>query len=492
MDELHKATIHRENDIRKTHNVVSIWECTFDSLLKHDVHARDYVSTLDIPARLRIRDSFFGGRVNATRLHYKAEEGEKIHYYDFTSLYPFVNKYKTLPTGHPEIITSNFDYTMTTYFGIAQVKILPPRGLYHPVLPYRSGGKLKFPLCRKCADNMCTSPCQCTIEERAITGTYCTPEIMKALEKGYTILKIYEVYHWKNSSNEIFKSYVNAFLRIKQENSGDPDWVQTEEDQENYIRLYKEAEGIDLRKDHIQHNPGLRTVSKLILNSMWGRFGMKGNLLRSKYVTDPVEFKRMVNSDTLDIALISIVGDDCVLVEHKSRATFEEDDLNTNEVVATFTTCWARLELYNLIDFLGHRVLYMDTDSVIFIAKENDPMPPLGDFLGQLTDEIPQGLWITEFISSGPKSYSYRLSDNSERIKFKGVMMNEANAKFVSFQSIQEVVTKGLVIRLPTYNLFVRDKINGQVFNKLTYKTVKLVYDKRVLLDNYDTLPYGY
>ena len=36
-------------------------------------------------------DAFFGGRTEAVRLYVKNEE---MRYYDFTSLYPFVNKYE--------------------------------------------------------------------------------------------------------------------------------------------------------------------------------------------------------------------------------------------------------------------------------------------------------------------------------------------------------------------------------------------------------------
>ena len=31
---------------------------------------------------------------------------ETIHYVDFTSLYPFTNKYSEMPTHHPEILSS--------------------------------------------------------------------------------------------------------------------------------------------------------------------------------------------------------------------------------------------------------------------------------------------------------------------------------------------------------------------------------------------------
>ena len=184
MGQLYHKTLQREIFLKTTtHQVITIWECQFDKQVKEDQEMKDFIASLDIPPRLYIRDSFFGGRTSVVHLHYQAEEGEKIHYYDYTSLYPTVNKYKSLPVGHPQILTRDFDYTMTSYFGIAKIKVLPPRGLYHPVLPYWSGGRLKFPLCRTCADNHNQLPCQCSAEQRSIIGTYCTPEIMQALEK---------------------------------------------------------------------------------------------------------------------------------------------------------------------------------------------------------------------------------------------------------------------------------------------------------------------
>ena len=70
---------------------------------------------------------------------------------------------------------------------------------------------------------------------------------MRIANLGYTILKIYEVYHWGDTSDELFRGYVDTFLRIKQEASGYPEWAKTPEDREVYIRSYLEAEGISLR-----------------------------------------------------------------------------------------------------------------------------------------------------------------------------------------------------------------------------------------------------
>lgn len=112
-----------------------------------------------------------------------------IHYVDFTSLYPFVNKTYQYPVGNPEIITRDFSDFISD-FGLAKAKVLPPRGLFHPVLRYRTGGKLTLPLCRTCVENQHQTLCTCSDDQRALTGTFCTPELIKAIEKGYRFLKI--------------------------------------------------------------------------------------------------------------------------------------------------------------------------------------------------------------------------------------------------------------------------------------------------------------
>ena len=119
-------------------------------------------------------------------------------------------------------------------------------------------------------------------------------------------------------------------------------------------------------------------------------------------------------------------------------------------------------------------------------------MPPLGDYLGELTDELPPGHYIKEFISSGPKSYAYKQNDDIEKTKFKGVTINKKNSNFVNFNSIKEIIFNGREIKLPSFDLFTRDKIRGAIYNRPMRKTVKLVYTKRILLENFDTLPYGY
>jgi hypothetical protein len=257
--------------------VVVCWEHEFDALLKSDSAARAFVDELHLVERLDPRDSLMGGRTNGCTLYKRATQDTKIHYVDFTSLYPFVNKTCRYPVGHPEIVTRDFA-DLSTYFGLVKVKVSPPRGLFHPVLGYRTGGKLTFPLCRSCVERQQQEPCVCDDSQRSWTGTYCTPELEKALEKGYKILKIYEVYHWAETtqydpdtqSGGLFASYINLFLKIKQESSGRPSWVRTEAELDRYIQMYEAREGIRLDPGNVTHNPGLRSLAKLLLNSFWG------------------------------------------------------------------------------------------------------------------------------------------------------------------------------------------------------------------------------
>ena len=116
------------------------------------------------------------------------------------------------------------------------------------------------------------SPCTHSERERAIQGTWCSVELEKALEKGYTILRMHEVWHFPETSDKLFKDYVNIFLKIKQESSGYPKNCVTEEQKQQYVNEYLAVEGIQLDREKIEHNPGMRALSKLMLNSFWGMY----------------------------------------------------------------------------------------------------------------------------------------------------------------------------------------------------------------------------
>jgi DNA polymerase elongation subunit (family B) len=89
-------------------------------------------------------------------------------------------------------------------------------------------------------------------------------------------------------------------------------------------------------------------------------------------------------------------------------------------VIAAFTTTYACLKLYEVLDQLQERVLYYDTDSVIFVSKPGEPEPLLGPYLGQLTNKLKEG-YITTFILVGPKNYCYKTSTGKVETKVWGL-----------------------------------------------------------------------
>jgi hypothetical protein len=264
MGELYQKTMDREGMIKDWYNLTTIWECEFDQITEMATFKLEDPSQnngLGLRSKMNPRDAFYGGRTEPIKLYHNFKNlGGKGRYVDVVSLYPTVQYYDEFPISHPVKIIpkydekAKFDYD---WFGIIKCQILPPRGLYHPVLPFKQktkgAHKLLFGLCRTCMgkiDEDChhinfrdlktredktyarkhclkcqayrNEKCQHTKQERAITGTWATNEIQKALEKGYQILEIYEVEHFEKRSKELFKEYINKFYKIKAEASGCP------------------------------------------------------------------------------------------------------------------------------------------------------------------------------------------------------------------------------------------------------------------------------
>ena len=107
-----------------------------------------------------------------------------------------------------------------------------------------------------------SSICLHSKDERMLRGTWCTPELLKAQEKGYEIVKINEVWHFKDKVNGLFKHYVNQWLKVKQESVGYPSWADTQDKKTQYRANYKEHQGIELDADKIVKNPGRKATAK--------------------------------------------------------------------------------------------------------------------------------------------------------------------------------------------------------------------------------------
>ena len=132
-----------------------------------------------------------------------------------------MNKHDAYPIGHPKIILSHFK-DVKEYFGIVKCTIKAPDSILFPVLPARINGKLVFSLCKKCSHEKMQTYCEHVGAERQMEGTWCTPELHDAIDHGYEVVKIQEVWHWDRQRVGLFAEYINTFLKIKMEASGWP------------------------------------------------------------------------------------------------------------------------------------------------------------------------------------------------------------------------------------------------------------------------------
>ena len=235
------------------------------------------------PPRIR-DDGFHGGRCEPVKLIYDFKsKGLKGKYIDVVSLYPTVMYYDRYPVGHPARISKPDKYN-TNWFGFIYCKILPPRGLYLPVLPYKQkiqqATKLLFGLCRAC---MSRTGAKCshfnTIKGTIKCNDRCATKACQECKFARKIAKqnCQECYNERNAdcthtdseraitglwTTTEMEKYIRKFLKIKLETS---EFTCSEEE---YRRKAREF-GIELGE--LKRNPGMRFIAKICLNSLCGK-----------------------------------------------------------------------------------------------------------------------------------------------------------------------------------------------------------------------------
>ena len=490
-----------------------MWECNLSAEMKNNKEMNDYIKNrrkyynkLQKVGHANIREAFFGGRTNNLQFYRETDENSEIKYLDFCSLYPYVLKYEKFPIGHPIVIREDFDYTLQNYFGFVKCSVDPPRKLYLPVLPMVIKERLVFPLCVKCHEEKNPS-CEC--EDRSFIGTWTTAELRKAIEKGYIIKEIFEVLHYddNNTDSNLFKQYINMWLKIKQQASGYPSWCNDEQTKLKYIENYANHEGIDLEEDKIEKNPALRFIAKIMLNSFWGKLCQRPNQSRTQIIKSYDEYFDLFTDEDKEMTSELMVTDNTLICTWQFKEDIKDNVKNYNIAVGTFVTAYARLKLYNVMEEIENirpnSLLYFDTDSVIFYRELNDRPISIGDYLGELTDEISDKFGdrakCINFVSLGPKNYGYVVKlENGEvhtEIKCKGICLTTKARDIITFKNMVDLAidysinNRNNQLKVPQrqFNL----NKHCQIFTRYFDKIYKAVSEKRCISGN-NTVPFGY
>jgi len=443
-----------------------------------------------------VQHTFHGGRTDVRQQIVELNEeqiarGEIIVYDDIVSLYPSVQFFDELPYGFPRWEENPPVEILSTFFGFAKVDFVVLVYHHHPIPLYLQDKKLITDL-----------------EDH--TEIYLTSmEIQKMLESGYyRFTKVHMILHYQKS-RDIFTTYVAEAVGGKTMNSRDPG----PRDEEVLQEWFDHTNGkMDLRGKTFQNNPGMKALFKLMANSNWGKFGQRSDQeYNSVVLLNDSEMLQCYDDETAGrLKIIGVVHDPLVPEKYlvtlrgKCKAQFDEvreDWLGPirNKALASMVTANARCRLWDMLNKIGSRVLYHDTDSIIYI-KSPDPAKniPTGVMLGQWEPELKPNEYICRFISTGPKAYGYRVQnekgETKDVIKMKGIRMHYETSQILTLDSMEEMV-RNPETSLLTKSIEFRHIKGGEGMK--TYDQTKLIRNtasKGVLVPewNYMSLPFGF
>lgn len=351
------------------------------------LHYYDYktspIENLNNNFDLFIRKAFKGGVVEV----YKPYLINGYHY-DVNSLYPFVMSNNDMPIKSPKFVEINSDFNINNFFGFIEVEVESPKDVYIPFLVHTDKlGRLISPL-GKWKD------------------TYFSEEIKYAITLGYKFKYIKAVQFEKN---KIFKNFV--------------------------INLYNERLS--------QVNTPLSNIIKLLLNSLYGRLGMKNENFLSEITNNNAEilnknlfskqiksinylnnkviynFKRIIDYTFLIKSYFSNGSVSKEINQILNQKFMSYKLQNTAVQISAAVTAYGRIEMYKYKSLKNINIYYTDTDSIYTdkcLSEALIDSKKLG-FM-RFENNIKESYFIA------PKLYYILTFDNVEKCVGKGIEKN--------------------------------------------------------------------
>ena len=229
-----------------------------------------------------------------------------------------------------------------------------------------------------------------------------------------------------------------------------------------------------------------------MLNSLWDRYAMQTNKPQTIVVKNRYELLKHLTNDL-------IIVKDVLFYEHIAHLNFIEKKpihqggIDSNIAIGCFVTAYGRIKLYSEMKKLDTNLLYYDTDSIIFVHRDGEYEPKLGDYLGELTSELDVDEHIVEFISAGPKNYGYMTNKDKKVTKIKGFTLTAIATEQLNYDKMCKLIQDQNNAHLNVQQLkFKRRKIDWSISTEDSIKKYKQVFDKRILLNDLKSIPYGY
>lgn len=381
-----------------------IWRTQQLPLLKNDgLKVYDLSHNLDS----ELRNSYCGGIVDVYRPHLIGEG----FYYDVNSLYPSA-MCEPMPVGHPRSTDTLTEYQLGEFFGFVEATVQAPENEYIGLLPIKHQGRLICP-------------------GGTFKGLFFSEELKFALNNKYKLLNITKAYK--------FQKGVHTFLELIT--------------QLNDMKITAQ----------LNNQPTIRNLAKLLMNSMYGRFGMHPSLLKHNFWTTD-EINEISSNWTIqnridygELSLVTAILDQERILKTKGLKilTKELNKLrnNTNVAIASAVTAHSRMlinsyKIYALQN--NYELYYSDTDSLV-LNKELPPHMVDSTTLGKLKLEhhIREGIFVM------PKVYYLEDTDGNVISKCKGYPGKLSRESF--FLEVYLVVLTRDILRITTcHNMLIR------------------------------------
>ena len=367
-----ETLLYLNTDLISLFQIISKYTQSLISLYKVDVTKRPTVASLaltvfrtsflhkiqsQIPLTIgsvynNIKQAYYGGIVD-TYIPF----GHNLHYYDVNSLYPY-SMLKDMPVGSPTFIEGDH-IDLNSIFGFFYADISTPTNIHIPVLPVKL--KSGITLCPK----------------GSFSGWYFSEELKEAVKQyGYQV-KVLKGYSYQRG--QVFNDFVTHFYNIKSHSNG--------------------AE---------------KNIAKLMLNSLYGKFGMSPIMEEVKIVSNDEAKLLYLNSQ---ISERIDLDNGFEMLKFAQNDNLETDKkLNISVGLSAAIAAYSRIEINKYKHIQGNECYYSDTDSVIL--KHPLPSSMVGTQIGQMKLEY---AGLKEGIFLAPKVYALKLANGQEITKVKGL-----------------------------------------------------------------------
>lgn len=366
--------------------------------MKEIIYIHDNQEALDLE-----REAYSGGRVECFKI---GDFSGDFYLYDVNSMYPYVMQEYEFPVSLRTYVTrSSIDY----------VRQLLDEGLLlicrcrvkteDPLFAVKLGDGLIFPV-------------------GEFYAYLSTPELKMALERGL-VLETFELAVY--NPGRVFESFVNYFYTKRLEAKNEGDKVRD--------KLYK-----------------------LILNSLYGKFGQKADDWER---IGPAAIDEIKVYDRLDIETgkwdsFKIFGGSCF------QKMGEEESFNSFPGVAAHVTAYARQTLLNFIEIAGwENIYYGDTDSLIVNETGHKRLLPWHDqkTLGKIKEEKRD----KRLVINCPKDYLFAGEVKRKGIKKDAKQVNEITFDTTVWPKINSCIRAG---NLDNYSNIKRTKVLTRAYTK--------------------------